>query len=287
MILGKHPERFGLMNLEPMTHANPVEIHAGPLTDLATVSKISGAPYEQLLNLNAQYLYGCTPPDHGQWVIHVPRKYALDLQEKMNSLKPEERNEFVRYKLRKGESVSSLARRYRLPAKIVMEANYLKSLKSAKRDMILVIPKRTTGPPPRVEDEPSVRQTAPGRFTVKYTVGDGDSLWRIAKKADVEIQDVCTWNNIKRDDYIYPGHTLILHISDSSTARRVALEGQRNRQDTLNGPSALVSYHTVKSGQTLSGIARKYGITSKEIISWNNLSAPYHIHAGQKLKIYR
>jgi len=287
MILGKHPERFGLANLEPMEHPRPVDIRAGPLTDIAVVSKISGAPYEQLLNLNAQYLYGCTPPDDSEWKIRVPEKYALKLQEKIDSLKPEERNEFLRHKLRKGENITSLARRYRIPTKIILEANHLKSLKQAKRDMILIIPKRATGPPPHADDEPQVTQTSAGRFTVRYTVGEGDTLWKIAAKAGVEIEDVLKWNDIRKEDYIYPGQSLILHAPDAATARRVGVEGRRNRQTALNGPSALVTYHTVRSGQSISNIARKYHVTTKEIISWNNLEHPYHLHAGQKIKLYR
>lgn len=44
-------------------------------------------------------------------------------------------------------------------------------------------------------------------------------------------------------------------------------------------------YHTVKKGETLYGIGRKYGISEEELRKLNNLSADQSIRAGQKLLV--
>ena len=55
----------------------------------------------------------------------------------------------------------------------------------------------------------------------------------------------------------------------------------------LNGGSSRSSaeYYTVKSGDTLSGIAARYGTTVKQLVAWNNISNPNLIYPGQKFRV--
>lgn len=50
-------------------------------------------------------------------------------------------------------------------------------------------------------------------------------------------------------------------------------------------PKSTPKYHTVTKGDTLGSIARKYGVTVKQLVSWNNLSNPDALKLGQKLKV--
>lgn len=52
-----------------------------------------------------------------------------------------------------------------------------------------------------------------------------------------------------------------------------------------NSGSGGAVYYTVKSGDTLSGIAQRYGTTTKAIANLNNIANPNLIYAGQVLKI--
>lgn len=55
----------------------------------------------------------------------------------------------------------------------------------------------------------------------------------------------------------------------------------------LNGGSSRPSaeYYTVKSGDTLSGIAARYGTTVRQLVAWNNISNPNLIYPGQKFRV--
>lgn len=46
-------------------------------------------------------------------------------------------------------------------------------------------------------------------------------------------------------------------------------------------------YHTVKKGETLSGIAKKYGCTVNQLMSWNNIKNPNSLRIGQRLIVSR
>ncbi len=69
--------------------------------------------------------------------------------------------------------------------------------------------------------------------------------------------------------------------------RKVAL-GSRYKevQSIINGSSGQATqYYTVRSGDTLSGIAVKYGASYQTIVQMNGLSNPNLIYAGQKLRV--
>lgn len=46
------------------------------------------------------------------------------------------------------------------------------------------------------------------------------------------------------------------------------------------------SYHVVKKGETLSSIGWRYGVSVKQLAQWNNISPPYTIYPGQKLRLH-
>ncbi|WP_256440552.1 LysM domain-containing protein [Jeotgalicoccus sp. WY2] len=55
----------------------------------------------------------------------------------------------------------------------------------------------------------------------------------------------------------------------------------------MNGTAkkSTTKYHTVKSGDTVSGLAARYGSTQKQIVNWNKLANANMIYVGQKLKV--
>ncbi len=63
----------------------------------------------------------------------------------------------------------------------------------------------------------------------------------------------------------------------------------RDGSGVSSAPAASVSpstgYHTVRPGETLLGIARQYGVTLPDLVSWNRITDPDQIHAGQTLRV--
>lgn len=112
-----------------------------------------------------------------------------------------------------------------------------------------------------------------GTTTITHTVKRGESLGSIARKYGVTVANIKKWNNLKSDT-VHPGQKLKIHRSGSSS-RSSASQGS-----TSSGYKT----HTVKKGETLSSIARKYGCTVAELKKWNNLKGST-VRVGQKLKI--
>ena len=88
-------------------------------------------------------------------------------------------------------------------------------------------------------------------------------------------------------DYLM--HEQEIHAKDSLYLKEYIihanLESKRKETPQTTKSAAAAKYHTVAQGETLGAIARKYNITTKQIIEWNKLSNPDALSIGQKLRV--
>ena len=111
---------------------------------------------------------------------------------------------------------------------------------------------------------------------IDHKVKRGESLWLIARKYNVRIQDIVSINKLARAKYIKPGQVLQIPADGYDIYRKAAMK------------KASVSkqiFYTVRYGDTLSGIAIKYRTSVTKIKKWNGLRSD-RIYSGQKLKIW-
>jgi LysM repeat protein len=100
-----------------------------------------------------------------------------------------------------------------------------------------------------------------------YTVKSGDSLDKIGRAYNISYKTIMSTNKLT-STLIFPGQQLIIG---------------ENQTSTTSSPSSTTTY-TVKSGDSLSKIGSQYGVSSKTLMEWNNLSSTL-IHIGQKLVV--
>ena len=113
-----------------------------------------------------------------------------------------------------------------------------------------------------------------------YTVQSGDTLSGIALKFSTTSSKLAQLNSISNPNLIYVGRRLLVNQSSNSNS---SSSGQSS-STTTNTETSSASY-TVKSGDTLSGIASQYNTTVNQIVSLNQLSNPNLIYVGQVLKL--
>ena len=106
--------------------------------------------------------------------------------------------------------------------------------------------------------------------TIYYTVKRGDTLWQIARNYGTTVNRLVSDNNIKNPNLIYVGQVLKIITSSSS-----------EDDDCMTGHII----YTIKWGDTLSGIASKYGISMNYIAELNNIPNVNRIYAGNKIRI--
>lgn len=122
-----------------------------------------------------------------------------------------------------------------------------------------------------VIDNTNIEKTDNQTKTVYYTVKKGDTLSQIATKYGTTVSEIASINKIENPNLIYPGQ--ILRILQNST-----IFGSESR-----GTGSIT--YTVKKGDTLSEIAKAYGVEILHIIELNKIENPNLIYPGEKLRI--
>lgn len=108
----------------------------------------------------------------------------------------------------------------------------------------------------------------------EHEVLPGETLYGISRQYNVAVMDIVRWNDLDLDAGIKPGQVLKLW---------------GDRQDTAIAPSVVTPaseeiIHEVRASDTLYSVARKYGVSIKELMEWNQKS-DFNIHIGEKLKV--
>jgi membrane-bound lytic murein transglycosylase D len=196
---------------------------------------------------------------------------------KLASLPEAERVRWAHHRVRRGETASHLAQRYRTTVRAIKEANSLRSAHRLSIGQDLLIPQgRPSGANP-----PSFASTrsrggssgAPpsGTRKILYTVKKGDTLSEIAERYGTSARMLRRWNRVGR--FIHPGDRLTIFVKSSS--REVLA-------DAGGGGSFVVK---VRKGDTLWDLARHYGVSLSALLNANNLGRGSLIRPGDRIRI--
>ncbi|MBN2705289.1 MAG: LysM peptidoglycan-binding domain-containing protein [Deltaproteobacteria bacterium] len=288
IMIAREPEKYGFVEIE---YEDPFAFDVVRLedaTDLKVIAWAAEVTVEEIRKLNPELSYWCTPPGAGDYELRVPEGSGERCQQVLCGLPPEKRITFRRHLILPGDTLSTIARRYRTGVDQIKELNRLAGTRiRAGRE--LLIPVRVAGGGPVVFDReiyssgspaalPPLRSGSGGQTA--YRVRPGDSLWKIARRYNLRVADLQLFNNLGRSTAIKPGQVLRLR---PATVIRVkpkpvsVVKGKKERQEIV----------TLNRGDNLWRIARRYQVTVSELESWNRLPPGKILQPGQQLVVYR
>lgn len=284
-------------------------IHITQRVHFDQISEVLGIPVEELRVLNPQYRRDEIPGDIRPYALTLPSKqvYSYIVSEDSivnhNSAKYARRTTAVPggeisdsetqlvvkyHKVKRGETLSIIARHYGVSVSTLKKWNGLRSsrLKTGQRLRINTYQRVAKKEEPEtvqeelaenkveqpVEKPNTTVQQSVDVDTKYHTVRRGETLGLIAERYGVTVSRLKDWNDL-RSNKIFVGQRLkVVSMVDKG---EIEVEGDADVQENA-------TTHKVRRGESLFSIAEDYGVTIDNLKEWNNLSGS-SIDAGQTL----
>ena len=269
---GDTKKYFGSLKRDRLLQYDEVELE--DFVSLKNLAASANTSAEQLLRLNPSFgehirngkLY--VPRGHRLRIpsgtrVHFTQHYAaLSPQAKANK----QRNAFAFHKVRRGQTLGSIARRYGTSIRLLKQVNSLRSanlIRIGQRLRVPVNSKSRRSAPPAKSTRVAKRTTG----HVTHTVRSGESLARIAQRYNTTVSSLTKLNGIKNASLIPVGKKLRIAANSHSKTTPKYVK------------------HKVRRGQTLGSIARRYGTKVSVLKRLNGVKNVKRLQIGQVLRI--
>ncbi len=227
-LVAKQPARYGFGDVQPLAPLVFDEVTVPDATGLDVIARLADTTVDAVLELNPQFVRGITPPGRTA-TVRVPRGRGTLVAARYDSLPVNGRITFVDHYVSAGQTLTDIARRYRVTVAMLQSANPAlrpHGLRVGQRIIVpmsgRIVPAAAWSVPP----EPRYRRRSHG-----VRVGGGG------------------------------GGGGVTAVGDRPDAHRVVL------------------------GETLSEIARRYGVSLAALLDYNDLTMQSVIRAGAVVKI--
>lgn len=188
------------------------------------------------------------------------------------------------YVVKQGDSLYTIAQRHHTTVRALVEHN---GLPDGGRLIHPGQKLQVPGGAGSVGTAPAAKATK-AATTANYTVRSGDTLIGIAQRHGTTARAMAALNGLSLSKHIHPGQKLRVPTSGSTAAKAASSStsaAAKSSPAAAPAAKATTTAYTVRSGDTLSGIAKRHGTTARAIASLNGISLTRHIHPGQKLRI--
>ena len=217
VVIARNPAQYGLAIAQPeIPRAEQITVYS-PI-DLRKVAEWAGVSAEIIQELNPELRRWTTPVRATDYQLNVPDGTATKILAALTTAEPEELVSFNRYSVKKGETISTIAKKLKVSRTDLAEANYLSTKARLGAGQQLIIPRapttiltaRTETPAPVAESRsvdavaasdvrPPVVQSAAaasGAARVTHRVKRGETLFSIAKLYQTTVSALKQWNRI-------------------------------------------------------------------------------------------
>lgn len=188
-----------------------------------------------------------------------------------------------------GDTLSGVAANHKMKLKDLRDANGLDANATIKVGQKLKVKGGESAPAPEAEktevavSTPSAArapQTEKSVGVATHVVEKGQTLSAIAAKHDVKVSELVAWNNLGDKALIHVGQKLIV------STPKVPSKAEDPASKAKGSTDGNKTVHKVTEGQSPASIAKRYGVKTSDIFSWNSWEKDHILHIGDEVVVY-
>lgn len=267
LTIAKNPDLFNFSYAASDSFAYDTVI-INDCMDMRELALGVGIDYETFRKSNPQITHWCTPPDVSNVRLYLPQGTTQQFTDYYASIPDEKKVKWYAYKIRKGDNIQIVSRRFKVSSDAVRQINRLKKDSRIIAGHMLYIPIPANGDIPqsietaatikKEERTSSVRKTATNSkgSKVKYKVKKGDTISEIAELFDVSVEEIGDWNGLSHSQ-IQCGQILTIYTG--------------NNEKTTQSTHLSSNKYQVQEGDTPYSIAKRFGLSVNDLAQINDL----------------
>ena len=252
--------------------------------DLALAAELAGVNVDTIYQYNPGYNRWSTDPA-GPHRLVMPVDVADQFTAALAQVPTNERVRWQRHRVKNGEAISQIAEKYNTTVPALRAANNMRG-NTIRAGHYLMIPVAT-------KPLSAYSQSADARLAktqnrkragnkIEHVVRSGESFWTISRRYNVTHRQVAAWNGMAPGDTLSVGKKLVIW-TDEAVAR---VDQPRTSPTTALGNTTRKLRYTVRNGDSLYLIARKFRVGIDQIARWNSIDKDKILRPGQKLNLY-
>lgn len=324
VLIAKNPEKYGFTQLQyqdPLSYDTVALQSPISLTKLANNLNVQ---VEELQLLNPKFRTDFVPISRGnETVVRIPVGRASDALAALSMSVTQQpkvlQAEYYFYRIKRGDNLSTIARKHRTTVSQLRRLNDLSNRTMLSVGRSLKVPDNGgDGIQYVTEDGSSDREPSAERSAVLavdrrektfHVVRRGDNLTGIARRYNLSMDELLKLNNLTNRSVIRKGQKLRVRAeapqpTSASYKQRQALALASFKSGAVKGkvksvsrelprtsrvaavqPKMQIRRHTVKRGETLYDVSKKYGLSLNDLARANKIRINYRVMAGEKLNI--
>jgi len=273
-LISKQPEKYGFI-FEPDELIVYDSIEVEGAADMRVLAECAGSDYETIRALNPALHRQQTPPN-ATTTVRVPQGAGRRAMAALANVPQEDRVLYARHKVRGGDTLYDLARAYRVTVGAIQQTNRLGRRTIIRPGQVLVIPTAAAGNYSPLGASSDVASGSP----LTYRVRRGDTLYGIARRYRTNAASVAAASGVSVNKVLQIGQrlTVVPGVRSAQTARNIARGETAGKVD---GPRI----HTVRRGENLWRIAKRYRTSVDALCAMNSISRNTTLHPGRRLTV--
>lgn len=290
----RNPEKYGITLPAISDKPYLTQVDIGAPISLSRAAELAGLSLAQIKQLNPGYSRMMTDPN-GPYKLIIPIDKVETFKEQLASVPKLPKMTWGRYKVQHKDTLTSIAAHYHTTVKELIETNHLHG-HHVPTGTVIMIPTGTEEVTPHVNETDSEENTNTHTETSTETNTETNIEGTTnSDKANVETTPESAPAAVPNDENTPPAKHKQSKTSSKKThtshhSKTEKTHGKKpvkhNTKQSLHKSAIRPNHYVIKSGDTLSGIAKKLGVKATNLTKWNHLAANTHLKPNERLVVY-